>query len=103
MKVEDIVKQYGAVAGINAGGFDDPEGKGKGGVPVGLLIRDNKILYMDNSTTQSVIGINDKNILVIGNYATSQIKNMNLRCAVSFRPFLIINGKSSSFFMSTTT
>ncbi|MDP4093463.1 MAG: phosphodiester glycosidase family protein [Bacillota bacterium] len=93
MKVEDIVKQYNAIGGINAGGFDDPEGKGKGGVPVDLLIRDGKILNIDRTNSHFLIGFNNNNILTLGNYTTQQIKDMKLRCAVSFRPFLVINGK----------
>ncbi len=31
----EFVAEYGAVAGTNAGGFDDPDGMGNGGIPTG--------------------------------------------------------------------
>ncbi|MDR3584938.1 MAG: phosphodiester glycosidase family protein, partial [Desulfosporosinus sp.] len=37
-RVSDLVKDMGAVAGINAGGFYDPNGKGNGAFPDGLTV-----------------------------------------------------------------
>ncbi|MDR3587881.1 MAG: M56 family metallopeptidase, partial [Desulfosporosinus sp.] len=39
-RVSDLVKDTGAVAGINAGGFYDPDGKGNGAFPDGLTMHD---------------------------------------------------------------
>jgi exopolysaccharide biosynthesis protein len=94
-QVLNIVKDYKAVAGINGGGFLDVDGKGNGGIPLGILIKDYKILYADKLSSYSLVGIDKNNVLVLGNYTLSQIKRMNIRCAVSFQPFLIINGKST--------
>lgn len=93
MKVADIVEKYNAVSGINAGGFSDDEGKGTGGTPEGILIENYKLLFTDTDYKHSVIGFDSNNKLVLGNYTTKQLKSVDLRDAVSFKPFLIINGK----------
>ncbi|RCX08896.1 exopolysaccharide biosynthesis protein [Anaerobacterium chartisolvens] len=92
-KVEDIVKSNNAVAGINAGGFADLDGHGTGGIPEGIIIEDGKILYSDNASSHYIIGFNEKNILVLGKYGKARIESLKIRDAVSFRPFLIVNGK----------
>lgn len=90
--VDNIVKQYGAVGGINAGGFTTKSGSL---TPEGIIIEDGKIKYADNSKYYSLIGFNNKNVLVLGNYTLSQIQKLGIRDAVEFYPFLIVNGKPS--------
>lgn len=94
MILSQIVKKYNAEGGINAGGFGDSTGTGTGGIPSGIIIEDHIIKYMDNNVSHfEIIGFNDRNVLVTGNYSLNQIKNMDIRDAVSFGPSLIINGK----------
>ena len=93
LKVEEIAKNYKAVAGINAGGFADANGHGSGGIPFGVLIENSKVLYMDNNNEHRIIGLDKNNVLVIGTYTTKEILNMGIRDAITFRPFLVINGK----------
>ena len=38
LQLTDLVAKYGGVAGINAGGFNDENGTGNGGIPQGLVI-----------------------------------------------------------------
>lgn len=92
-KIDKLVKDNNAIAGINAGGFADPEGKGNGGVPTGLLIKDGKIVFRQEGLSEfHLIGFNKDNILVIGKYTIEEIKKLNIRDGVSFKPFLIVNG-----------
>lgn len=94
MTLSQIVKEYNADGGINAGGFGDSTGTGTGGTPTGIIIEDHRIKYMDNNASSfEIIGFSDKNVLVTGNYTLSQIEKMGIRDAVSFGPSLIINGK----------
>ena len=44
VRVEDFAKQENAVAAINGGGFMDEGGVGKGGMPLGIVIKDGKLL-----------------------------------------------------------
>lgn len=92
-KLENLIASENAIAGINASGFGDPEGKGNGGIPVGIVIKDGKVLYCDDSARHPIIGFNKDNVLVVGRYKKSEISSLNLRDAVSFSPFLIINGE----------
>jgi exopolysaccharide biosynthesis protein len=92
MKVEDIVKEYGAESGINAGGFPDSGGHGSGSTPDGILIENYKVLHTDKSSKYRLIGMDRQNVLVLGNYSLKEILSKDIRDAVSFRPFLIING-----------
>ena len=94
--LSQIVKSYGAVGGINAGGFLDDSlvGGGTGGEPSGIVIENSKIKFMQKGLkTFDVVGFNKDNILIISNGMTSdQINSSNLRCAISFGPALILNG-----------
>lgn len=92
-KIDKLVKANNAIAGINAGGFTDPEGKGNGGVPTGLVIKDGKVVFKQEGLSNFyLIGFNKENILVIGKYTLDEIKKLNIRDGVSFKPFLIVNG-----------
>lgn len=93
-KAEDIAKDTGAVAVINGGMFNDPQGNGNGGHPQGILISDGKILYKDSGVSSyDIIGMDQSNVLVLGHYTLTQIKQMGIRDAVTFGPFLVVNGK----------
>lgn len=94
--LSDLVAEYGAFAGINAGGFYDPNGKGNGGTPMGVVMKDGKVLYDDRKgQTYSVVGFDTENRLVLGKFTVKQMKEHNLRDAVEFSPFLIVNGKKT--------
>lgn len=95
MKVLDIVQKYNAVAGINAGGFSDEGGHGTGGTPEGIIIENYKIMYKQGLKTYSVIGFDSRNVLILGKYSMKEIEKLNLRDAVSFKPFIIVNGEST--------
>lgn len=94
-KAEEIAKETGAAAVINGGAFSDPQGNGSGGTPLGILISGGNILHKDAISSYDVIGFNRNNVLVLGHYTLAQIKQMGIRDAVSFDPFLVVNGKPS--------
>ncbi|MCL4377639.1 MAG: phosphodiester glycosidase family protein [Actinobacteria bacterium] len=93
--LSEIVNIYKAIGGINAGGFLDDNLTGTGAKPDGIVIENGKIKFIQNGLkTFSVIGFSNDNILVISNSMDlDQINNSNLRCAISFGPALILNGK----------
>jgi len=92
-KAEDIAKETGAVAVINGGVFSDSQGNGNGGHPLGIIISSGRILYKDPVTTYGIIGLDRNNVLILGHYTKAQIKQMGIRDAVTFSPFLVVNGK----------
>jgi exopolysaccharide biosynthesis protein len=93
-RVSDLVKDMGAFAGINAGGFYDPNGKGNGAFPDGLTVHDGKLVH-NNVKDQAVniVGFNDQGKLVSGTMTASQLQEKHIREAVTFGPNLIVDGK----------
>lgn len=92
-KAEEIAKETGAIAVINGGTFNDPQGTGSGGQPLGLLISNGKTLYQDKKEDFDIIGLNKDDVLTLGHYSLAQIEKMGIRDAVTFSPFLIVNGE----------
>ena len=92
--VKTMVQTHQARAGINAGGFvDGPNYDSNGGTPAGLLIVNNQLIQSNGNTKHSVIGFNQDHILVLGKMTKQEALDANLRDAVDFRPFLIVNGE----------
>lgn len=95
--VDHIVNEYGAVAGINGGGFADINGKGNGGTPDGFVISNGEFVFGDKYTKYSSIGLTADNKLVIKYMTGQEAIDMGLRDCVCVRttyaPVLIINGE----------
>lgn len=92
--IKTLVPHHNARVGINAGGFvDGPNYDSNGGTPAGLLIVDGEVINSSGSYKHSVIGINEDNVLVLGKMTEQEAVDANLRSAVDFRPFLIVNGE----------
>jgi len=93
-RVSDLVKDMGAVAGINAGGFYDPNGKGNGAFPDGLTVHDGKLVHNNvGDKAVNIVGFNDQGKLIIGNMTATQIAEKHIGEAVTFGPNLIVNGQ----------
>lgn len=92
-KLTSITERYGATIGVNAGGFVDSGGKGNGGKPLGIVIEDGEEIYSQSNKDYHVVGFNKDDVLVLGNYTEPELEALNLRDAITFRPFLIVNGK----------
>lgn len=90
-KLVTICENNNALAGINAGGFDDPNGSGNGGTPSMLLVKDYEILFCDGADKHPVIGFNEDNVLILGEFTDQEILDKRIRDAVSFGPFVILN------------
>lgn len=92
----DMAAENDAVVAINGGGFIDPNYNSLGGVPQGIVIKDGKII--SNRTykkTGGIIGFTEDNKLVLGKMTAKEALNKGVRDAVTFGPFLIVNGKPS--------
>ena len=96
MTLQDMVDTNDAVAGINAGGFYDPNGSGTGGTPDGLVVCDGKVVWGAEGVSVSAIGFDADGILHVSNMTPAQARDANLQWAVSFGPALIINGEPQS-------
>ena len=99
LQLTDLVAKYNGVAGTNAGGFNDENGLGNGGIPQGLVITGSELVWGGRGTTYNVIGLDRENILHVGRMTGQQALDLGIRDAVSFvthdglASALIINGE----------
>ncbi len=88
--INDMMDSYGAVAGINASGFEDPDGHGKGGVVNGLCFSQG-VSWGYHNATYSSIAFDKNNRLLVGDF--TDWEKYNVRDGIQFTPVLISNGK----------
>jgi exopolysaccharide biosynthesis protein len=93
-KVSSMVQRTGAIAGVNGGGFIDPNWEGNGFQPEGIVISGGNILYKDvgMNTPVHVMGIDQDGQMIAGKYSPTELMNMHVMEAVSFAPRFIVNG-----------
>ncbi len=93
--LDEFVKKHNAIGIVNASGFPDPDGYGKGARAYGVVIQDGKILQSYNPKSgETALGITYDGKLVTGSYSAEQLVKMGVRDAMSFRPQLIVDGKN---------
>ncbi len=94
-KVSSMVKRTGAIAGVNAGGFSDPNWKGNGFKPIGLVISQGKIYYngLGSKNSVQIVGIDKNGKMLAGKYSIDELMDLGISEAVSFSPRIIVNGK----------
>ena len=93
VRVEDFAKQENAVAAINGGGFLDEGGVGKGGMPLGIVIKDGQLLNGGMDSPQPIVGFDTNDQLVVGAMTGRECLERGIRDAVSFGLTFIVNGK----------
>lgn len=94
-RISSMVTRTGAVAGVNGGGFDDPEGLGNGFAAIGAIISGGEVIFtdQDGSIAQHIVGFTKEGTLVVGKYNIFELREMGLSEGVSFYPRLVANGK----------
>lgn len=85
-----MAQQYGAVAGINAGGFLDQNGAGNGWPPSGITYsRGINFSQMENGP---IAGLDRANKMWAGYYSYFDCESLGIRDAVCFGPALVTEG-----------
>lgn len=98
--VTKMAERNDALVAINGGGFMDPGGNSWGGTPTGITISNGKVItnneYGPATETGGVIGFTEDGVLMLlkVNSAQEALKQ-GVTNAVSWGPFLIVNGVSS--------
>ena len=97
-RVSDFVKDTGAIAGINGGGFYDPNGTGNGAFPDGLTVHNGEIVHnnVGNKSTD-IVALDKDGKLIVGQITADDVKQKKIQEAVSFGPTLIQDGKKGVF------
>ncbi|MBN6185466.1 phosphodiester glycosidase family protein [Aneurinibacillus sp. BA2021] len=91
--VSEMVKDAGAIGGINAGGFYDVAGKGTGGIPMGITVSRGRYISGDQAARQPVVGLTAQGALVVGKYTYEQMQELGIVDAISFGPQLVKHGQ----------
>lgn len=90
----EIARENGAIAAVNAGGFDDPSGTGTGKTPYGVIFHNGRLIWEENDQAEEdLIGLDQNGVLVTGSYTAPEMTAMNIQEGVSFGPTLIKNGE----------
>ena len=89
LRIRAMMEEYGAIAGINASGFADPNDSGTGGDIIGLSYSDGEYWGEEVSYYGSIL-ITEDDKLVVGN--VRDWKNYEIRAGIQFGPVLIADG-----------
>lgn len=89
-RVDEIADAAGAILAVNGGGFSDPNGEGRGGMPTGMVI-ENGVLRMGSRC--HAVGIDAQGVLHAGYYSGQEFMDMGMQWAVSYGPTLIVDGE----------
>ncbi len=89
-----MAERFDAVAGINAGGFDDPNGNGNGSIPDAMVVFDGQVYYGEKGLRKGFVGFDSQHILHVGKPSVSQIYEQDIQYGVCFGPVLISNGEA---------
>ena len=88
-------KDNGALVAINGGGFEDPNGEGNGGIPMGPVIQNGKVAWGDENVVSQFAGFTNDDVLMLTESSAKDAIKDGMRDAVQFGPFLILNGVSA--------
>ena len=92
--LDQMAEENGAIAAINAGGFEDVGGGGRGGKPLGIVVKDGKVLNRKTSREcDIVIGFDQDDKLIVGQLDADDVERLGIRDAASFNPILVLNGE----------
>ena len=91
--VAEMVNYYDAVAGINAGGFYDPNGSGNGSIPDTMVVFDGQIYYAESGVSAGFVGFDENYIMHVGKPSVKDIVDKKIQYGVCFGPVLVSNGQ----------
>ena len=91
--VEQFAEHFGAVAGINGGGFEDPGGMGNGSVPDTTTVSYGVMYAGYQGPGIGFVGLDDKNILHVGLGSNDAIVKANIQHGTGYGPVLVVNGE----------
>ena len=92
--VQEYVEMFNAVAGINGGGFDDPNGQGNGSMPDSAIVSAGEVYAAYNGIGTGFVGIDKNNILQVGFSSVAELTDRSIRDGTSYGPILVVNGES---------
>ncbi len=94
--VHGMADSFGAVAGINAGGFEDEGGMGDGSTPNSMVVVDGKVYYANKGCQNGFAGFDSNHKLHVGKFSGQKVKELDIQYGASFGPVLIKDGVVNS-------
>lgn len=92
--VAEMVQEFDAVAGTNAGGFYDPDGQGNGSIPDTMVVYEGEVYYEGRGIRTGFVGFDSNHIMHVATRITSaEIKERDIQYGVCFGPVLVSNGE----------
>lgn len=92
-----MAKNADSLIAINGGGFDDPNFNSTGGSPLGITVKKGEyITQKPYAGSGGLIGFTEDDKLILGKMSVKEAKAKKIRDAVTFGPYLIVNGKAAS-------
>lgn len=89
--VAEMVEQFDAVAGTNAGGFLDVGGSGNGSTPDSMVVYEGTVYGA--GCGNGFAGFDSNHILHVGKLTKQDVEEQDIQYGVSFGPVLIANGE----------
>ena len=97
--VTTMAKRENAYVAINGAGFYDPNYSSSGGCPKGITIVNGKVVTNNEygrAASGGLIGLTkDNKLVLLRNITAKEALDRGIRDAVSWGPFLIVNGKAA--------
>ena len=90
--VKQMSKRLNAVVGINGGGFKQDSKSYSIDTPTGYVIKDGKIVWSKKGAGNLICMTFDNKLTLLKTTGNDAIKNHNVRDALEFGPFLIVDG-----------
>lgn len=91
-RLSEMVMDNRAIAGINGGGFYDPNAQGNGAFPDGITVQDGTIVHNNIGDVEvNIIGFDDNKRLILKRMTASEVLTNNIQHAVTFNPNLIVD------------
>ncbi|MBQ8075282.1 MAG: phosphodiester glycosidase family protein [Oscillospiraceae bacterium] len=92
--VEEYVKQFHAVAGINAGGFADEGGNGNGSVPEHAIVSNGEIYCNWSGVGEGFAGLDADGKLHLGFQHVEELIQQQIKEGAGYGPILVQDGEA---------
>lgn len=89
------IEKYDALAGVNGGGFDDPQGMGNGSMPDAVIVHEGEAYCGWLGIGNCFVGIDDAGFLQVGFSRLEELKERNIKEGAGYGPLLVVNGEAA--------
>lgn len=97
--ITEVARDNHAIIAMNASGYLDQNWNSNGSIAHGSVIQNGKLIshYTSSGTGGGIVGFTKDHKLFLGKVTVNKALELGVRDAVEFGPFLLVNGKSSTF------